>query len=238
MSTNEDTRPLALIAGVGDGLSASLARQLHAGGYRLALAARHTGKLSALAADTGAQLIACDAAQAGQVASMFAQLPAPPRVAVYNPSARVRGPITDVDPEAVRRAIEVTAYGAFLFGQQAARRMLAQPPDERGARGTILFTGASAGVKGFAQSASFAMGKFAQRGLAQSMARELHPQGVHVAWINIDGGIRSGARPVPADAPDSLLDPDAIARVYLDLIAQHRSAWSDEIAVRPWVERF
>ncbi|MEZ5651229.1 MAG: SDR family NAD(P)-dependent oxidoreductase [Burkholderiaceae bacterium] len=238
MNASHDAAPLAVIAGVGDGLSASLARRLHAAGYRLVLAARDIDKLAALAAQTGAQRVACDAAQPASVAQLFDALPAPPRVAVYNPSARVRGPITEVDPEAVRRAIEITAFGAFLFGRQAARRMLAQTADGDGVRGTILFTGASAGVKGFAQSASFAMGKFAQRGLAQSMSRELHPQGVHVAWINVDGGIRSASRPVPDDAPDSLLDPDAIAQIYLDLINQHRSAWSHEIVVRPWVERF
>jgi NAD(P)-dependent dehydrogenase (short-subunit alcohol dehydrogenase family) len=128
-----------------------------------------------------------------------------------------------------------------LFGgQAAAKRMLAQQP-ENGRLGTILLTGASAGVKGFAHSAPFAMGKFAQRGLAQSMARELHPKGIHVAWVNIDGGIRNASRPErveSADNPDSMLDPDAIAREYMHLIQQDRSAWSDELVLRPWVERF
>jgi NAD(P)-dependent dehydrogenase (short-subunit alcohol dehydrogenase family) len=105
-------------------------------------------------------------------------------------------------------------------------------------RGAILFTGASASVKGYAQSAPFAMGKFALRGLAQSMARELSPQGIHVAHVVIDGGIRSASRAAPADKPDSLLDPDAIAQSYLDLLKQQRSAWAWEIEVRPWVERF
>jgi NAD(P)-dependent dehydrogenase (short-subunit alcohol dehydrogenase family) len=115
--------------------------------------------------------------------------------------------------------------------------MLDQPMrDNR--RGTILFTGASAGVKGFPLSAPFAMGKFAQRGLAQSMARELHPRGIHVAWINIDGAIRNPERAATADTPDSMLDPDAIAREYMHLIHQDRSAWSDELTLRPWVERF
>jgi NAD(P)-dependent dehydrogenase (short-subunit alcohol dehydrogenase family) len=232
--------PLAVIVGVGDGLSASLARQLSERGYALALAARNTDKLTALAAETKASTHALDAADPAAVAALFGSLPTAPRVAIYNPSARVRGPITDLDPEAVRKAVEVTAFGAFLVGQAAARRMLAAPLKD-GTRGTILFTGASAGVKGFPQSAPFAMGKFAQRGLAQSMARELHPQGIHVAWVNIDGGIRNPSRPERIDAdgnPDSMLDPDAIARTYLALIDQHRSAWSEEIAVRPWVERF
>ncbi len=134
--------------------------------------------------------------------------------------------------------MEVTAFGAFLTGQAAARRMLQNEGD---VRGTILFTGASAGVKGFANSAPFAMGKFAQRGLAQAMARELHPKGIHVAWINIDGGIRNPGRPEridPADRPDSMLCPDAIARAYLGLIEQDRSAWSDELTLRPWVETY
>jgi len=228
---------LAVIVGVGTGLSASLARALGRRGYRLVLAARGTGKLESLAAETGAEVVRLDAREPAAVAALFDGLPEAPRVVVYNPSARVRGAITALDPEEVRRAIEVTAFGAFLVGQAAARRMLAAEP-EGGRRGTILFTGASAGVKGFARSAPFAMGKFAQRGLAQSMARELHPQGIHVAWVNIDGGICNPGRSNPPDNPDAMLDPEAIAETYLHLIDQHRSAWSDEVTLRPWVERF
>ena len=234
------SKPLALIVGVGDGLSASLARLFHHQGYRLALAARNIDKLESLAAETEAQLHACDASDPGAVKKLFSNLEAPLRVVVYNPSARQRGPLIDLDPEAVRQAIEVTAFGAFLVGQEATRSMLNQEM-ENGALGTILFTGASAGVKGFPQSATFAMGKFAERGLAQSMARELHPQGIHVAWINIDGGIRNPKRPErrdPADTPDKMLDPDAIAKSYLMLVQQDRSAWSNELEIRPWVERF
>lgn len=230
----------ALIVGVGDGLSASLARVLAGRGYELTLTARNVEKLAPLQQQTNATLHACDASDPQAVSTLFdklKQLDGALRVVIYNPSARVRGPITDLDPEAVKKAIEVTAFGAFLVGQQAASLMLTQQP-EHGQRGTILFTGASAGMKGFPQSASFAMGKFAQRGLAQSMARELHPQGVHVAWINIDGGIRSATRVESPGEPDTLLDPNAIAQTYLDLIDQHRSAWSSEIAVRPWVENF
>ena len=233
----DQIKPQALIVGVGDGLSASLARLLHGEGYRLALAARDVGKIEDLGRATGATLHACDAAEPEAVARLFADIEGPLRIVAYNPSARERGPLVDLDPQAVRRAIEVTAFGAFLVGQAAARVMLDQEPED-GARGTILFTGASAGVKGYPQSAPFAMGKFAQRGLAQSMARELHPQGIHVAWINIDGGIRNPSREESADKPDSMLDPDAIARTYLALVRQDRSAWSEEIAVRPWVERF
>ncbi|MEM9107256.1 MAG: SDR family NAD(P)-dependent oxidoreductase, partial [Pseudomonadota bacterium] len=177
------TANTALIVGVGDGLSASLARLLHGEGYDLALAARNTDKIAELAQTTGARTHTCNASNAKDVEGLFDSLTAPLRVAIYNPSARQRGPIAELDPEAVKQAIEVTAYGAFLVGQAAARVMLAQEPQD-GVRGTILFTGASAGVKGYPQSAPFAMGKFAQRGLAQSMARELHPKGIHVAWIN------------------------------------------------------
>jgi len=231
------TKPIALIVGVGDGLSAALARQLAAAGYALHLAARNIAKLAPLAAETGAECHQTHAEDETSTARLFASVPDPLRLVIYNPSARVRGPLVDLAPEAVRQALEVTAFGAFLTGQKAAARMLAQAP-EAGVRGTILFTGASAGVKGFAQSAAFAMGKFAERGLAQSMARELHPQGIHVAWINIDGAMRVPIRNEPADRPDSMLDPEAVARSYLQLIAQDRSAWSSEITLRPWVESF
>lgn len=229
--------PLALIVGVGDGLSASVARRLSRAGYALALAARDADKLAGLAEETGASAHACNAADEGEVDRLFADLPATPRVVLYNPSARQRAPLVELDAGEVRRAIDVTAFGAFLVGRAAARAMLESEPVE-GVRGTILFTGASAGVKGFPQSAPFAMGKFAQRGLAQSMARELHPKGIHVAWINIDGAIRNPGRTEPADNPDSMLDPDAIAETYLHLIEQHRSAWTEEVALRPFVERF
>jgi NAD(P)-dependent dehydrogenase (short-subunit alcohol dehydrogenase family) len=232
------TPSIALIAGVGDGLSASLARTLAKEGYELVLAARDTDKLATLATHTGAATVSCDTADADAVLALFEGLNGRLDVAVYNPSARVRGPVAELDPAAVRQAIDVTAFGSFLFGQQAAKRMLAQGADDTGKRGTILFTGASAGVKGFPKSAPFAMGKFAQRGLAQSMARELHPQGVHVAWINIDGGIRNPGRTEPPDNPDSMLSPDAIAGQYLMLIRQDRSTWSDELTLRPWVESF
>jgi len=227
----------ALIVGAGSGNSASLGRLLAAQGYRLDLAARDTAKLAGLAGEIGAVLHVCDAKDPASVKALFGDIDGRIDVVVCNPSARVRGAITDIDPEEVRNAIEVTAFGSFLVAQQAAIRMLAQDP-VAGVRGTILLTGASAGVKGFAQSAAFAMGKFAQRGLAQSMARELHPQAIHVAWINIDGGIRNPGRTEPVERPDSMLDPDAVAATYLGLINQHRSAWSDEIAIRPWVEKF
>ena len=221
--------PKALIIGAGDGLSASLARLLAREGYAVALAARNTAKLAALAAETGATTHACDAADAAQVAALF-EAEGDAEVVVYNPSYRTRGPIAELDPAEVQQSLQVCAFGAFLAVREAARRMLAA------GRGTILLTGASAGVKGFPLSAPFAMGKFALRGLAQSAARELHPQGVHVAHIVIDGGIRSTLR--KDSGQDSLLDPDAIAAGYLQLIRQSRSAWSWELEIRPWVENF
>jgi NAD(P)-dependent dehydrogenase (short-subunit alcohol dehydrogenase family) len=229
-------RGRAVIIGVGDGLSASLAREL-ARDHDLTLAARSGDKLRDVAADTGADTVLLDATDEAAVAALFDALPQPPRIVIYNPSSRVRGPVAELAADDVRKAIEVTAIGAFLAGKHAARRMLTAEPIN-GCRGTILFTGASAGVKGFPQSAPFAMGKFAQRGLAESMARELHPQGIHVAWINIDGAILNPGRSEPADRPDSMLRPDAIARTYRHVIEQDRSAWSNEVAVRPWVERF
>ncbi len=225
------SKPLALIVGVGDGLSASLARLMAREGYTLALAARNTAKIAALAADTGATVHACDASDPASVAGLFAALPSTPTVVIYNPSYRVRGALIDLDAAEVKKTIEVCAFGAFLVAQHAARGMLAA------GGGTIIFTGASAGVKGYAKSAPFAMGKFALRGLAQSMARELHPQGVHVAHVVIDGGIKSARRPDDSGR-DAMLDPDAIAENYMHLIHQPRSSWSWEIEVRPWVETF
>jgi NAD(P)-dependent dehydrogenase (short-subunit alcohol dehydrogenase family) len=229
----------ALIVGTGPGLSASLARLFSRNGLSVAVAARQTDKLAALAKETGAAVHQCNAADPKDVAALFAAVEAQgkggagaPDVVVYNASARARGPLVDLDPEDVRHAVEVSAFGAFLVSQQAARRML---PARHGA---IFLTGATAGVKGFALSSTFAMGKFALRGLAQSMARELSPQGIHVAHFVIDGGIRSATRPDPGNNPDSFLDPDAIAETYWATLQQHRSAWSWEIEVRPWVEKF
>ncbi|MEM9139177.1 MAG: SDR family NAD(P)-dependent oxidoreductase [Pseudomonadota bacterium] len=227
----------ALIIGAGSGLSASLARLFHAEGMRISLAARSTGDLGPLADETGAQTVACDAGDHAGVVRLFEQLDSEgaPDVVVYNPSARVRGPFVDLDPMAVQAAVQVTAMGAFFAAQEAARRMVSA------GHGAILFTGASAGVKGYPQSASFAMGKFAMRGLAQSMARELHPKGIHIGHFVIDGGIRNPAREGRMDGPenpDSMLCPDAIARSYWHFLEQDRSCWAWEIELRPWVERF
>jgi Short-chain dehydrogenases of various substrate specificities len=229
-----ETYRSALIVGAGSGLSASLARLFAKAGMQVALAARDADKLAPLAQETGARAYACDALDRAQVEALFAALDEDggPDVVVYNASYRTRGALVELDPADVQKSILISAFAGFLVGQAAARRML-----PRG-RGAILFTGASASVKGYAQSAPFAMGKFALRGLAQSMARELDPQGIHVAHFVIDGGIRSARRAVPADRPDSLLDPDAIAQSYLHVLQQPRSAWTFEVELRPWVEKF
>lgn len=225
----------ALIVGAGSGLSASLAHCFAKAGMKVALAARSPQKLAEFATATAARTYNCDAAKRDEVEALFGKLDAEgnaPDVVVYNPSYRVRGPLIELDPAEVEKTIAISAFGGFLVAQAAVRRML---PLRQGA---LLFTGASASVKGYAQSAPFAMGKFALRGLAQSLARELGPQGIHVAHFIIDGGIRSARRPVEADKPDALLDPDAIAQSYLQVLQQPRSAWSQEVELRPWVEKF
>jgi NAD(P)-dependent dehydrogenase (short-subunit alcohol dehydrogenase family) len=224
----------ALIVGAGAGLSAALARAFAKEGLAIVLAARTPEDLRALAAETGAQVFACDASRRDDVERLFADLDTqgPPDVVAYNASYRTRGPFVDLDPDEVEKSLRVSALAGFYVAQAAARRML---PAKKGA---IFFTGASASVKGYAQSAPFAMGKFALRGLAQSMARELSPQGIHVAHVVVDGGIRSERRVEPADKPDSMLDPAAIAESYVHLLRQPRSAWSWEIELRPWVEKF
>jgi NAD(P)-dependent dehydrogenase (short-subunit alcohol dehydrogenase family) len=225
----------ALIVGAGRGLSASLARLFAREGMRVALAARDAEKLAPLCAETGAKAFACDAVDPDQVASMFKAVDnaiGAPEVVVYNASARARGPVAQLVPAEVERALMVSAYGGFLVAREAVTRMVPK------GHGAVLFTGASASVKGYPLSAPFAMGKFALRGLAQSMARELASQGIHIGHFVIDGAIRNPGRVEPADKPDSMLDPDAIAATYLSILNQPRSAWTWEVELRPWVERF
>jgi len=228
----------ALIVGAGEGISAAFARALAKDGAKVALAARDPAKLAALASETGALAMACDASKPQDVAALFSRAEAelgPLDVVLFNASARARGPIADLKADEVANALNVGAFGGFLVGQEAARRMI-----PRGA-GAIFFTGASASVKGYAQSAPFAMAKFALRGLAQSMARELAPKGIHVAHFVIDGGVRNAARGVveaPGGPADAFLDPDAIAQSYMAVLKQPRSAWTWELELRPWVEKF
>jgi NAD(P)-dependent dehydrogenase (short-subunit alcohol dehydrogenase family) len=225
----------ALIVGAGSGLSAALARVLHGEGVKLALAARSTADLANLAKETGAATFTCDAGKRADVEKLFADLDGSfgaPEIVIYNPSYRTRGPIAELDPAEVEKCLMVTAFGGFLVGQQAVKRMLPKK------HGCIVFTGASASVKGYAQSAPFAMGKFALRGLSQSMARELHPKGIHVAHVVIDGGIESERRQEPEGKTASLLNPTSIAATYLHVIHQPHSAWTWEVELRPWVEKF
>ena len=228
----------ALIVGAGSGISASFARLLAAEGYEIALASRTPARVATLAASLKATTHVCDAADAASVDELFRQIDRQfPKldVCLFNASARAPGPITDVDPVQARAALLASAYGGFLVCQAAAKRMLPY------GAGNILMTGASASVKGYPQSAVFAMGKFALRGLAQSMARELAPKGIHVSHFVIDGRVRNAATgPVDGGnaAADSYLDPDAIALSYLHVVQQHRSAWTWEIELRPWVEKF
>ncbi len=225
----------ALIVGAGSGLSASLARLFAKEGMTVALAARRIDKISNLCNEIGAKSFACDASKPDEVKQLFIDLESDlgsPTVVVYNPSFRVSAPFVELEPTDVAKALDVTAYGGFLVAQAAIKQML-----ERG-DGAIFFTGASASVKGYPRSAPFAMGKFALRGLAQSIARELAPKNIHVAHFIIDGTIRSAERQDPAENPDSLLDPDAIALTYLNILRQPRSAWTWEVELRPWVEHF
>ena len=225
----------ALIIGTGPGLSASLARRCSAEGMQVAVAARDTAKLVDVCAASGARAYRCDATAQGEVEALFDSVEADlgtPHFVVYNPGARAHGPITDIDPGDVERALMVGCFGGFLVGQTAAKRLLP------GRDGAIFFTGATASVKGYPHSAAFAMGKFGLRGLAQSMARELAPQGIHVAHFVIDGQIRSDLRGRIDSGDDAYLDPDAIADTYWNVYRQHRSSWTWEVEVRPWVETF
>jgi NAD(P)-dependent dehydrogenase (short-subunit alcohol dehydrogenase family) len=226
-----------LIVGVGPGLSASLARLAAKEGMQISLAARKVDKLDALAKETKARAYACDAAEPAEVERLFAAVDkdsGPPNWVVYNASYRTRGPVAELDPAEVKKAILVSCFAGFLVGQRAAKSMLKQ------GGGSIFFTGASASVKGYAQSASFAMGKFGLRGLAQSMARELAPKNIHVAHFVIDGGILQpgGDARAAQRGADGMLHPDAIAETYLNIHRQHRSAWTWEVELRPWVENF
>ncbi|MBK8159647.1 MAG: SDR family NAD(P)-dependent oxidoreductase [Rhodospirillaceae bacterium] len=226
----------AIIVGAGSGLSAALARACAADGLKLVLVARDIAKLAPLVAEMGARAMACDASEAAAVSRLFSVTERDfgvPELVVFNVGYRApRAPIAEIDPIDAEAALRNNALAGFLVGQGAARVM------EGAGKGSIFFTGASASTKGFAQSAPFAMGKFALRGLAQSMARELGPKGIHVAHFIIDGGIagmRSGRDPTDED---KWLSPQAIAETYLSIHKQPRNAWSHEVDLRPWSENF
>ena len=222
-----------IIVGAGSGLSASLARLFTAEKMKVVLAARNIEKLAGLSEEIDCELVQCDSSNVEQVKNLFSQtdkILSTPSIVIYNPSARIRGDITSLDPHQTKAALETTCYGAFLVAQQAAIRMISA------GSGSLFFTGASAGVRGFPNSSVFAMGKFGLRGLAQSLARELQPKNIHVAHFIIDGGIASKTRPDTGE--DRLLDPDEIAKNYLNFHRQSRSAWSWELELRPWVEKF
>ena len=225
-----------LIVGAGSGLSASLARLCNSNGMKVVLAARNIKKLDSLKEEINAETLSCDAGDIQSVYSLFELIDksiGTPNLVIFNPSVRIKGSIIDIDAEETRSAINITCFGAFLVAQQAAKRMLS-----RGS-GSIFFTGASAGVKGFANSSVFAMGKFGLRGLAQSLARELHPKNIHIGHFVIDGGIQSKNNITNQFlGKDNMLDPDAIAKSYLEFHRQDRSAWAWEIELRPWVEKF
>ncbi len=223
----------AIIVGAGYGLSASLARLLSKSGFDLILASRNVEKNYKLAKETNAKLEECDVTSIQQVENLFKKaddILGTPDLVIFNPSARLRGTVEKLDMRAAKKAIEVSTIGALSVAKEAATRML-----PRGS-GSIFFTGASASVKGFANSSVFAVGKFGLRGLAQSLARELHPKNIHIGHFVVDGQISP-----PLDTNnelDSKLISDEIANTYLNMHRQHRSVWSWEIELRPWVERF
>lgn len=226
----------ALIVGAGKGLSASLARLFAREGIKVALAARNIDKLQELANETNARRFVCDASDASSVRRLFESVEADVGVTalvVCNVADRYRGPIEELDPAQVRRSYEATALSAFFVAQCAAKSML------RSGRGSIFFTGATASVKALAHSVPFSMPKFAVRGLAQALARELAPRNIHVAHFVIDGGIATSWATPGEDGPvDKWLDPDAIADTYLHIHRQHRRAWTWEVEQRPWTESF
>lgn len=225
-----------LIVGAGLGLGASVGRRFAKEGFKVAVASRSQAKIDAVAAVIdGAKGYATDATDEAAVKALFDQVTADlgaPNVVVFNASGRTRKSILDLETDEFVGAWNASCLGGFLVGREAARRM-----KPTGA-GTILFTGATASVKSYANSASFAVGKFGLRALAFSMARELGREGLHVAHVVVDGGIRAEHRAEDPAVPDKWLQPDAIADSYWHLHAQHRSSWTVEIDVRPWVENF
>ena len=219
-----------LIVGAGSGLSASLARIFHSKGMKIALAARNIEKLSSLKQETDALVFKCDSTENKSVHDLFSQTDSTigtPEIVIYNPSLRIVKPFVEYDPDEVLQSIKVNSYGAFLVAHESAKRMI------KSGQGNIFFTGSSASIKGFAKSASFAIGKFGLRGLAQSLARELHPQNIHIGHFVIDGGI--GREPI---GNYQMIHPDEIAKQYFNFYQQDKKAWSWEIEIRTNTEKF
>lgn len=236
------TNKSCIVLGLGPSTGASVARRFAKAGYAIAVGARSAGHLDPLVDEikqAGGKAIAIptDATDEAAVVHLVEKTVTdlgPLGVAVYNASGRVKGSILDLKTDDVMNAWKVSCLGGFLLGREAAKRMVPQ------GEGTILFTGATSGMRGSSGFAGFAIGKFGLRALAQSMARELGPKGIHVAYANIDGQIHTPkqAHLAAERAPDAMLDPDAIAESYFQLHSQHRSAWTQELDLRPWVEKF
>ncbi len=224
------TQKAVLIVGAGSGLSASLARAFNSKGMKIVLAARNIDKLDSLKKEIDALVFKCDSTENKSVQNLFLQTDSiigTPEIVIYNPSLRIVKPFIEYDPDEMLQSTKVNSYGAFLVAHESVKRML------KIGKGNIFFTGSSASVKGFAKSASFAMGKFGLRGLAQSLARELHPQNIHIGHFVIDGGI--GKEPV---GNYQMIHPDEIAKQYLNFYLQDKKAWSWEIEIRTNTEKF
>jgi len=252
--TRSSVQEVALIVGGGPGISSSCARLFAKSGMRVGIAARNPDKsvLKHLEKSHGVGRYACDASDPAAVKLLFETAVGdlgPPTLVVHNIDGRVAGifrkGITEADPGMALETIRNSAFSAFLVGQQAARFMLRNPVNANGAKGTIIFTNASAALKGFPSSGAFAMACHAKSGLAQSMARELMPQGIHVANVPIDAAIgwtqEDGTRAHRRAGPtvdDNMVDPDRVAEIYLQLHRQYRSTWAFEVVLRPWLEKW
>ena len=220
-----------LIVGAGSGLSASLARLCYSKGMKVVLASRNIEKLKDIKNEIKGETFSCDSSNTESVSNLFKkvdELIGTPNLVIYNASSRPqRAGIVDLDPLETQKAINITCFGAFLVAQEAAKRMIKRKT------GSIFFTGATAGIKGFANSSAFAMGKFGLRGLAQSLARELHPKGIHIAHFVIDGGIGKKSK-----SEYQMINPDEIAKTYLQFYYQDKSSWAWEVELRTSVEKF
>lgn len=230
---------VAAVVGVGPGLGAAVARRF-ATEYSVAISARSADYLRTLGAEIkaaggNAVEVPADVGDRAQVESAFQSIRerlGPIDVLIYNAGSGAFGTIADITPEQYESSWRVNAFGAFVSAKQVVPDMIAR------GRGTILFTGATAGVKAGARSVAFGPAKFAMRGLAQSLARDLGPRGIHVAWINVDGSIDIPGRRIPGLEPEDMLNPDAIAETYWHLAHQDPSAWTMELEVRPFKEKF